>query len=84
MAKSGPTTTSEEEATMMKSKEAKDRAEAKFKKKEDRAREITIAMKEYEALINGVRERTARLKLLRLAKEAAEKEKAEADKASDR
>jgi hypothetical protein len=68
---------------MMKSKEAKDRAEANFKKKEYQAR-MTIAMKEYEQQINGVRERTARLKSLRLAKEAAEKEKAEAEKAVER
>ena len=69
---------------MMKSKEAKERAEANFKKKQEQARKITIAMKEYEQQINGVRERTARLKSLRLAKEAAEKEKAEAEKASER
>jgi len=68
---------------MMKPNEAKDRAEAIFKKKEDRAREITMAMKQFEEQINGVRERTARLKSLRLAKEAAE-EKAEVKKASGR
>ena len=69
---------------MMKSKEAKDRAEAKFKKKEAQARDITIAMKEYEQQTYSLRERTARLKSLRLAKEAAEKGKAEAEKASER
>jgi hypothetical protein len=49
-----------------------DRAEASFKK-EERAREGAKAMREYEAEGRAVREKTARLKLLRLAKEAAEK-----------
>ena len=69
---------------MMISREAKERAEAIFKKKEDRLREITLAMKQIEEHTNGVRERTARLKSLRLAKEAAEKEKADAEKESER
>jgi hypothetical protein len=48
-----------------------DRAEASFKK-EERAREGAKAMRDYEAEGRAVREKTARLKLLRLAKEAAE------------
>jgi hypothetical protein len=50
-----------------------ERAEASFKK-EERAREGAKAMREYEAESRAVHEKTARLKALRLAKEAAEKE----------
>jgi hypothetical protein len=49
-----------------------ERAEASFKK-EERAREGAKAMREYEAESRAVYEKTARLKALRLAKEAAEK-----------
>jgi hypothetical protein len=55
------------------SKDVMDRAEASFKK-EERAREGAKAMRDYEAEGRAVREKTARLKLLRLAKEAADKE----------
>jgi hypothetical protein len=48
------------------------RAEASFKK-EERAREGAKAMRDYEAENRAVHEKTARLKALRLAKEAAEK-----------
>jgi hypothetical protein len=64
------------------SKDVMDRAEASFKK-EERAREGAKAMRDYEAENRAVREKTARLKSLRLAKEAAEKE-AEPKKASRR
>jgi hypothetical protein len=50
-----------------------DRAEASFKK-EERAREGAKAMRDYEAEGRAVHEKTARLKALRLAKEATEKE----------
>jgi hypothetical protein len=54
------------------SKEAlKKRAEASFKK-EERAREGAEAKLEYEAEDHAVGEKTARLRALRLAKEAAE------------
>jgi hypothetical protein len=54
------------------SKEAlKKRAEASFKK-EERAREGAEAKLEYEAEDRAVGEKTARLRALRLAKEAAE------------
>jgi hypothetical protein len=53
------------------SKQAVARAEASFKK-EQRAREGAKAAAEYEANIYAVREKTARLRSLRLAKEAAE------------
>jgi hypothetical protein len=56
------------------SKEARDRAEASFKKQEQRAREGAKAMADYEAEGRAMREKTARLKLLRMAKQAAEKE----------
>ncbi len=57
---------------MSNSNEAKARAEASFKRKQDRAREGTKAWAEYEAQRPAVDEKIARLKALRLAKEAAE------------
>ena len=53
------------------SKEARDRAEAGFKKQEQRAREGAKAMADYEAEGRATREKTARLKSLRLAQQAA-------------
>jgi hypothetical protein len=50
--------------------QARKRAESSFKK-DARAREGAKAMSEYEANIRAVREKTARLRALRLAKEAA-------------
>jgi hypothetical protein len=49
----------------------KKRAEASFKK-EERAQEGAKAMQEYETEGRAVRQKTARLRALRLAKEAAE------------
>ena len=54
------------------SKEAQERAEAKFKKKEIEAREASKAMAEYQAGLVAQREKTARLRALRQAKEAAD------------
>jgi hypothetical protein len=54
------------------SKEARERAELKFKKKEIEAREASKAMADYHASLNAEREKTARLRALREAKEAAE------------
>jgi len=54
------------------SKEAQDRAEANFRKKEVQAREASKAMAEYEAARRAERDKTARLKLLREAKQAAD------------
>ena len=51
----------------------KKRADARFKKDEKRVREGTKAMLDYEAEGRAVREKTARLRALRLDKEAAEK-----------
>jgi len=63
---------------MENSKEAlKKRADARFKK-DERVREGTRAMLDYEAEGRAVREKTARLKKLRLDKEAAEKNEAAA------
>ena len=56
------------------SKEARDRAEASFTSKEERARDGARAMAEYEAAAVALRKKTARLKALQLAKEAAELE----------
>lgn len=53
------------------SKNALDRAEASFKK-DQRAREGAKAMAEYEAAGLAMREKTARLRALRLRKEAAD------------
>jgi hypothetical protein len=55
------------------SKDVMDRAEASFRK-EERAREGAKAMRDYEAESRAVREKTARLRSLRLAKEAAEQQ----------
>lgn len=54
------------------SKEAQERAELNFKKKELQAREASKAMAEYEAGRRAEREKMARLKILREAKEAAD------------
>jgi hypothetical protein len=58
-----------------KSNEARARAEASFRK-EERAKEGAKAVTEYYANNRMVREKTERLKALRLAKEAADKERA--------
>ena len=50
--------------------QARKRADSSFKK-DARAREGAKAMSEYEANIRAVREKTARLRALRLAKEAS-------------
>ena len=52
--------------------EAKARGEAIFRKKETQLREAATAMAEYQAASQALAERTARLRQLRLAKEAAE------------
>jgi hypothetical protein len=57
-----------------KSDEARSRAEANFRK-EERAKEGAQAMLEYQANSRMVREKTARLRALRLAKEVADKAK---------
>ena len=57
------------------SSEARARAEANFKK-EERAKEGAKAMMEYQANSRLVREKTERLKALRLAKDAADKARA--------
>ena len=53
-------------------KEARERAELKFRKKEVEAREATKAMADYKAGLVAQREKTARLKALREAKEVAD------------
>jgi hypothetical protein len=54
------------------SKEARERAELKFRKKEVEAREATKAMADYKAGLVAQREKTARLKALREAKAVAD------------
>jgi hypothetical protein len=53
-----------------------ERAEASFKRKEVQAREATKAMADYQAATAATREKTARLRKLRLAKEAADRDAA--------
>ena len=53
--------------------QARDRAEAIFKKKEERLREGQKAMAEYEAARLATREKTARLRALRLGATRPEK-----------
>ncbi len=55
------------------SKEARERAELKFRKKEIEARDASKAMADYQASLVAQREKTARLRALREAKEAAER-----------
>ena len=55
------------------SSEARSRADASFKK-EERAKDGAKAMMEYVANGKSVRQKMARLRALRLAKEAADKE----------
>jgi len=59
-------------ASEARSSEARTRAEASFRK-EERAKDGAKAMMEYQAHGRIVREKTAKLRALRLAKEAAEK-----------
>jgi hypothetical protein len=59
---------------MTNSKENQARAEAQFYKK---APEATRAMSQYETDARAITEKTAKLRALRLAKEAADKELAE-------
>ena len=62
-----------EGVTTLDAHHARDRAEAIFKKKEERRLEGQKAMAEYEAARLATREKTARLRALRLARDAARK-----------
>jgi len=55
-----------------------ERAQAAFHKKEIQAREGATAMAEYKAAVNAERAKTERLRALRFAKEAADREAAAA------
>jgi hypothetical protein len=57
---------------------AKAKAEASFKRKEEQARDGALAMAEYTAAQQATRAKTERLRAMRLAKEAADRQKAEA------
>jgi len=59
-----------------KSTKEMERAQAAFHKKEAQAREGATAMAEYKAAANAERAKTERLKALRLAKEAADRDAA--------
>jgi hypothetical protein len=56
--------------------EARERAQALFNKEEEAQREGQKAMQEYRANVEAQREKTARLKALRLARNEANEEKA--------
>jgi hypothetical protein len=58
---------------------ARARAEASFKK-EERAKDGALAMTEYLANARMVRERTERLRALRIAKEEADREESDKDR----
>jgi hypothetical protein len=70
-------------ASEARSTEVRARAEASFRK-EERAREGAQAMQEYQANSRAIREKTERLKALRLAKEAADKKAEIVGPANDR
>ncbi|HVV61265.1 MAG TPA: hypothetical protein VHD14_05850 [Pseudolabrys sp.] len=53
-----------------------ERANAAFQKKELQARDGAVATAEYNAAIQAERDKTAKLRALRLAKEAADREAA--------
>jgi len=61
------------------SNETRARAEASFRK-EERAKDGATAMMEYQANARMIREKTERLKALRLAREAADKARARPDR----
>jgi hypothetical protein len=63
--------------------QARHRAEQQFKKKQEQAEEGAVAMAQYWAGQRAVEEKTARLKALRLAREAAFVE-ARAKKSADK
>ena len=58
---------------MVESEHARNRAEAAFKRKEDARAEGLKAKAEYEAGERAMREKTARLRALRLARDQAKK-----------
>jgi hypothetical protein len=66
------------------SKEARERAELKFRKKEIEARDASKAMADYKAGLIAQREKTARLKALREAKQAADAAAKAAAKSADK
>jgi hypothetical protein len=68
----------------MTSDQDRQRAEKSFQKKEERTRDGRKAMTEYEAQARVIREKTARLKALRLAKEAQTQNEAPPPKQPER
>ena len=62
------------EATLPNHSMERDQAEARFKKAQKAAQDAKEARADYESEARTVREKTARLKALRLAKEAADLE----------
>lgn len=64
------------------SKEARAQAEARFKRAQTALREGAEATRQYLAARDALQEKTARLKELRLAKEATEATEAEAARAA--
>ena len=58
---------------MVESEHARSRAEAAFKRKEETRAEGQKAREEHEAGLSAMREKTARLRALRLARDQAKK-----------
>jgi hypothetical protein len=65
------------------SKDARERAEARFQKAQSAASEGQRAKAEYDARTNALRKRTEVLRELRLKQEAADKERVESVSQSD-
>jgi hypothetical protein len=65
---------------MTNSKEIRRRADASFKRKELQVRQGATALADYEATVRAVEKNTARLKALRLAREAQDGQAAAAKK----
>ena len=72
-----------QETFIVNSDQARQRAEKSFKQ-EERAQDARKAMSEYEAEARAIREKTVRLKALRLAKEAKAQTEAPHAKSAER
>ena len=76
---------SQKEAILSKAtKTTQAQAEAKFKRKEVQTRDANKAVAEYEAASIAMREKTTRLKKLRLAKEDADRTAAEQEPTAEK
>jgi hypothetical protein len=72
-----------QETLIVNSEQARQQAERRFKQ-DERLRDGRMAMPEYEAEARAIREKTARLKALRLAKEAQARDEPPPPKLAER